>query len=319
MAATTTNDLKRGMTLDLPRGCSTSSSSSTSSPEGRPSCAPRCATPAPAVSSTRPSGPTSASSRRSSKKEMQFLYHDGDHYVFMDSNTSEHPHGAARPGRRPGNIVDGSTMVLQFYKDEIITDLPAAVELTVSDTEPGIQGDRGRAPASRHAGDGPWCRCCSSTPANGSRSIRAAPNTSRGRNRHERAPADRGGEPGGRERALELLYEAEAKDVAIRSCSTSCPSFPMSWRSSWSAAWTNTAGASTSCSTAGRSQVVAVPAGGRRPVDPAHRCLRAAGGAERSAALVINEAVVLAPVRHRRLPRFVNGVLSSVATEVRLE
>ena len=34
-------------------------------------------------------------------------------------------------------------MVLQFYKDEIIgTDMPAAVELAVADTEPGIQGDR---------------------------------------------------------------------------------------------------------------------------------------------------------------------------------
>ena len=47
-------------------------------------------------------------------------------------------------------------MVLQFYKDEIIgTDLPAAVELTVADTEPGIQGDRvsgARKPATLETG-----------------------------------------------------------------------------------------------------------------------------------------------------------------------
>jgi elongation factor P len=78
------------------------------------------------------------------KKEMQFLYHDGDHYVFMDSSTYEQIHvGAAALGDATRYIVDGSTMVLQFYKDEIIgLDLPAAVELAVSDTEPGIQGDR---------------------------------------------------------------------------------------------------------------------------------------------------------------------------------
>jgi elongation factor P len=47
-------------------------------------------------------------------------------------------------------------MVLQFYKDEIIgTDLPAAVELTVSTTEPGLQGDRvsgARKPATLETG-----------------------------------------------------------------------------------------------------------------------------------------------------------------------
>jgi elongation factor P len=47
-------------------------------------------------------------------------------------------------------------MVLQFYKDEIIgIDLPAAVELSVSDTEPGIQGDRvsgARKPATLETG-----------------------------------------------------------------------------------------------------------------------------------------------------------------------
>jgi elongation factor P len=46
--------------------------------------------------------------------------------------------------------------VLQFYKDEIIgTDLPAAVELTVTATEPGIQGDRvsgARKPATLETG-----------------------------------------------------------------------------------------------------------------------------------------------------------------------
>ncbi len=39
--------------------------------------------------------------------------------------------------------VDGTTVQLQMYKDEIVgTELPAAVELEVTSTEPGIQGDR---------------------------------------------------------------------------------------------------------------------------------------------------------------------------------
>jgi elongation factor P len=78
------------------------------------------------------------------KKDMQFLYRDADDYVFMDNSTYEQIHvGPAALGSATNFIVDGSTMTLQFYKDEIIgTDMPAAVELTVTETEPGIQGDR---------------------------------------------------------------------------------------------------------------------------------------------------------------------------------
>jgi elongation factor P len=64
--------------------------------------------------------------------------------------------GPAALGDATKYIVDGSTVVLQFYKDEIIgTDLPAAVELTVTKTEPGIQGDRvsgARKPATLETG-----------------------------------------------------------------------------------------------------------------------------------------------------------------------
>jgi elongation factor P len=91
------------------------------------------------------------------KREMQFLYRDGGDYVFMDNGTYEQLHvGPAALGDATRYIVDGSTVVLQFYKDEIIgTDLPAAVELTVRQTEPGIQGDRvsgARKPATLETG-----------------------------------------------------------------------------------------------------------------------------------------------------------------------
>ena len=91
------------------------------------------------------------------KRDMQFLYRDGTDYVFMDNTTYEQINvGPAVLGDATNYIVDGSTAVLQFYKDEIIgTDLPAAVELTVAETEPGIQGDRvsgARKPATLETG-----------------------------------------------------------------------------------------------------------------------------------------------------------------------
>jgi elongation factor P len=91
------------------------------------------------------------------KKEMQFLYRDGDDYVFMDNTSYEQMTvGPAALGDSTNYVVDGSTVVLQMYRDEIVgTDLPAAVELTVTSTEPGVQGDRvsgARKPATLETG-----------------------------------------------------------------------------------------------------------------------------------------------------------------------
>jgi elongation factor P len=159
MAATTTNDLKRGMTLDLPEGLFQVVEFQHVKPGKGPAF----------VRTTLRNARTGSQLDKTfraderveqavvDKKEMQFLYHDGDHYVFMDSSTYEQIHvGAAALRGATKYIVDGSTMVLQFYKDEIIgIDMPAAVELAVSDTEPGIQGDRvsgARKPATLETG-----------------------------------------------------------------------------------------------------------------------------------------------------------------------
>ena len=91
------------------------------------------------------------------KREMQFLYREGGDYVFMDNETYEQLHV---PPNSVGNAVnylkEGDSAVLPMYKDEIIgVDLPAAVELEVTDTEPGIQGDRvsgARKPATLETG-----------------------------------------------------------------------------------------------------------------------------------------------------------------------
>jgi elongation factor P len=91
------------------------------------------------------------------KREMQYLYRDGDEFVFMDNQSYEQLHvGPAALGSASSYIVDGSTVVLQMYGTEIVgTELPAAVELTISDTEPGVQGDRvsgARKPATLQTG-----------------------------------------------------------------------------------------------------------------------------------------------------------------------
>jgi elongation factor P len=53
-------------------------------------------------------------------------------------------------------VKEGDTVVLQMYGTEIVgVELPAAVELTVTATEPGIQGDRvsgARKPATLETG-----------------------------------------------------------------------------------------------------------------------------------------------------------------------
>jgi elongation factor P len=91
------------------------------------------------------------------KREMQFLYVDGADYVFMDTGTYDQMHAAPGTlGAAANYLKEGDSAVLQMYRGEIVgVDLPAAVELTVTETEPGVQGDRvsgARKPATLETG-----------------------------------------------------------------------------------------------------------------------------------------------------------------------
>jgi elongation factor P len=91
------------------------------------------------------------------KREMQYLYRDGEQYVFMDNTSYDQLHvDAATLGDSARYVKEGDPVVLQMYGSEIVgVDLPAAVELTVTDTEPGMQGDRvsgARKPATLETG-----------------------------------------------------------------------------------------------------------------------------------------------------------------------
>ena len=78
------------------------------------------------------------------KREMQFLYRESDDYVFMDTETYDQLHvSPAALGDAVSYLKEGDSAVLPMYNGEIVgVDLPAAVVLEVTETEPGMQGDR---------------------------------------------------------------------------------------------------------------------------------------------------------------------------------
>ena len=91
------------------------------------------------------------------KREKQYLYRDGDGYAVMDNETFEQITVAADAMGEAANFVtEGQSVVFLMYGDEIIgTDLPASVELEITETEPGVQGDRvsgARKPATLETG-----------------------------------------------------------------------------------------------------------------------------------------------------------------------
>jgi elongation factor P len=91
------------------------------------------------------------------KRGMQYLYREGNSYVFMDTDSYEQLHvDAGDLGQAVRYLKEGDTAVLPTYQDRVVgIELPAAVELTVTDTEPGVQGDRvsgARKPATLETG-----------------------------------------------------------------------------------------------------------------------------------------------------------------------
>ena len=77
------------------------------------------------------------------QKDMQYLYQDGDHYVFMDNNTYEQDNiatdylGDAINYMKP-NI---DVQVMFFNGKPIGVELPTTVILEVTHSEPGLKGD----------------------------------------------------------------------------------------------------------------------------------------------------------------------------------
>ena len=77
------------------------------------------------------------------KKEMQYLYADGDLYYFMDMETYEQiPLGVDTCGDALKYIKENMTVTIESLGDKIISvDPPLFVELEVTYTEPGFSGN----------------------------------------------------------------------------------------------------------------------------------------------------------------------------------
>ncbi|MGA8296865.1 MAG: elongation factor P [Acidimicrobiales bacterium] len=91
------------------------------------------------------------------KREMQYLYRDGADFVFMDNVSFDQmtvPESSV--GEAASYLKAGDSAIVVMYGTELVDiDLPAAVELEITATEPGIQGDRvsgGRKPATTETG-----------------------------------------------------------------------------------------------------------------------------------------------------------------------
>src|SRR6266511_4261715 len=78
------------------------------------------------------------------KRAMQFLHRDEAGYYFMDTETYDQvPVEPTAVGDAARYMVEGSTPYLTFYEGTALgVELPAAVELEVRETEPGLKGDR---------------------------------------------------------------------------------------------------------------------------------------------------------------------------------
>ncbi len=76
-------------------------------------------------------------------RTVQYLYHDGDLYYFMDTETYEQPVlSEAVLGEAVNYLTDGLLLELSSYEGEPIdVELPVTVELKVAETEPGFRGD----------------------------------------------------------------------------------------------------------------------------------------------------------------------------------
>lgn len=78
------------------------------------------------------------------KREMNFLYKEGDDFVFMDNESFDQMTiSAATVGEASNYMLENTgAMVAIHDSNPLYVELPASVELTITYTEPGLQGDR---------------------------------------------------------------------------------------------------------------------------------------------------------------------------------
>ena len=182
------------------------------------------------------------------KREMQYLYREGDDFVFMDLSDYDQPRiPAAVVGDAANYLLEEQTVTIAFNDGTpLYVDLPAAVELVIAQTDPGLQGDRstgGTKPATLETGATIQVPLFITTGEKVKVDTRTGAYLGRRRQVAARSKA--------RKRALDILFEAELRGLPtleLLSERQSLGDLPVqpSTRPSWSAAWRRTASASTS-------------------------------------------------------------------------
>ena len=91
------------------------------------------------------------------RREMQYLYADGDSYIFMDTATYDQLHVSNEVvgGNADYLLEEAKVTVAVNDGNPLYIELPAAVTMTIAQTDPGVQGDRstgGTKPATLETG-----------------------------------------------------------------------------------------------------------------------------------------------------------------------
>ena len=78
------------------------------------------------------------------KRDMQFLYKDGDDFVFMDTSTFDQlPVAAPVVGEAANFLLENQEAMVALHEGTpLYIEMPTSVVLEITYTEPGLQGDR---------------------------------------------------------------------------------------------------------------------------------------------------------------------------------
>jgi elongation factor P len=78
------------------------------------------------------------------RSEMQYLYRDGEDFVFMDTASYDQHHVPPEVvGDAAGYLTEGGTAVVAMHEEAALgVELSASVVLAVAQTDPGVKGDR---------------------------------------------------------------------------------------------------------------------------------------------------------------------------------
>jgi elongation factor P len=77
------------------------------------------------------------------RRDLQFLYREGDDYVLMDAETYDQQNAtSAAMGDATNYLKEGDTVQVSFFDGRIVgVDMPASVTLEITHTEPGVAGN----------------------------------------------------------------------------------------------------------------------------------------------------------------------------------